>query len=86
MARSGAFDNETIVALAQKYQVSPAQLCLRWVLQHGLRPIPKSVTPSRMAENLDVYDFEIDEEDMAAIDALKNCGGSCHNPDTLDIY
>ena len=86
MARSGALANDTMLALSDKYQKTAAQICLRWVLQHGLRPIPKSVTPSRMAENLDIYDFELDAEDMAAIDALKDCGGSCHNPDTIELY
>ena len=86
MARSGALSNETLISLAEKYGKTPAQICLRWVLQHGLRPIPKSVTPSRMAENLDIYDFHIEEADMAAIDALENCGGSCHNPDTIELY
>ena len=75
-----------VTALAEKYGKTPAQICLRWVLQHGLRPIPKSVTPSRMAENLDIYDFHIEEADMAAIDALENCGGSCHDPDTIELY
>ena len=86
MARSGALSNETLISLAEKYGKTPAQICLRWVLQHGLRPIPKSVTPSRMAENLDIYDFIIEETDMTAIDALENCGGSCHNPDTIELY
>ena len=86
MARSGVLSNETLISLAEKYGKTPAQICLRWVLQHGLRPIPKSVTPSRMAENLDIYDFIIEETDMAAIDALENCGGSCHNPDTIELY
>ena len=86
MARSGALSNETLISLAEKYGKTPAQICLRWVLQHGLRPIPKSVTPSRMAENLDIYDFIIEATDMAAIDALENCGGSCHNPDTIELY
>lgn len=86
LARSGALSETTMRDLAQKYQKTPAQICLRWVLQHRLRPIPKSVTPSRMAENLDIYDFELEEKDVTAIDALKNCGGSCHNPDTIELY
>lgn len=86
LARSGALTNETVLSLAEKYRKTPAQICLRWVMQHGLRPIPKSVTPSRMAENLDLYDFDLDTEDMAAMDALENCGGSCHNPDTIELY
>lgn len=86
MARAGALSSDTLLFLAQKYQKTPAQICLRWVLQHGLRPIPKSITPSRMAENLDIYDFSLEEKDMASIDALKNCGGSCHNPDTIELY
>lgn len=46
-------------SIAAKYGKSAAQLCIRWCLQNGILPLPKSVTPSRIIENADVFDFEI---------------------------
>ncbi len=75
--------NETLIAIAAKYNKSVAQLCIRWCLQNGTIPLPKSVTPSRIIENTDVFDFVISDEDMATINAMEYCGGSGHNPDTV---
>jgi 2,5-diketo-D-gluconate reductase A len=58
------------VVLANSYGRSPAQIALRWEIQHGIVTIPKSATPSRIASNFDVFDFEITADDMAMIDAL----------------
>ncbi|MDX3537709.1 aldo/keto reductase [Streptomyces sp. MB09-01] len=59
-----------VVALAGKYGRSAAQVVLRWHLQQGNIVIPKSVTPARIRENLDVFDFELEAADVAALDAL----------------
>jgi 2,5-diketo-D-gluconate reductase A len=59
-----------IGAIAAEHGKTPAQVMLRWHLQEGRQVIPKSVTPSRIAENLDVFDFELTGEQLAAIDAL----------------
>ena len=59
-----------LVDLGEKYGRSPAQIALRWHVQHGVSPIPKSIRPERIVENLHVFDFELDPDDMAAIDAL----------------
>ena len=77
--------NETLKAIAAKYNKSVAQLCIRWCLQNEVLPLPKSVTPSRIVENANVFDFEISAEDMATINAMEYCGGSGHNPDTVDF-
>ena len=69
------FENETIAAIARKYGKTPAQVILRWHLDQGLIAIPKSVTPSRIRENLDVFDFKLDAEDMSAIERLDDAGG-----------
>ena len=70
----GALMGDPIVArVAAKHGVSPARVCVRWSLQHGFVPLPKSATPARIAENRDVSSFALDAEDMAALDALE-CG------------
>ncbi|MFG2681529.1 aldo/keto reductase [Streptomyces sp. NPDC048392] len=66
----GVLDVPAIVAIARKHGRTPAQVVLRWHLQLGNVVIPKSVTPSRIAENIDVFDFTLDTEDLAAISAL----------------
>ncbi|MEU7033215.1 MULTISPECIES: aldo/keto reductase [unclassified Streptomyces] len=66
----GLLEVPAIVAVAQKHGRTPAQVVLRWHLQTGNVVIPKSVTPSRIEENIDVFGFELDDEDMAAIAVL----------------
>jgi diketogulonate reductase-like aldo/keto reductase len=66
----GLLDVPAIVAIARKHGRTPAQVVLRWHLQLGNVVIPKSVTPSRIKENFDVFDFSLDEEDLGAISAL----------------
>ncbi|RDS65363.1 aldo/keto reductase [Streptomyces sp. M7] len=66
----GLLEVPAIVAIAQKHGRTPAQVVLRWHLQIGNVVIPKSVTPSRIKENIDVFDFSLDDEDLAAISAL----------------
>ncbi|MXM67974.1 aldo/keto reductase [Streptomyces sp. HUCO-GS316] len=66
----GLLEVPAIVAIAQKHGRSPAQVMLRWHLQLGNIVIPKSVTPSRIKENIEVFDFSLDAEDLAAISAL----------------
>ncbi|QGZ53179.1 MULTISPECIES: aldo/keto reductase [Streptomyces] len=66
----GLLEVPAVVAIAQKHGRTPAQVVLRWHLQTGNVVIPKSVTPSRIRENIDVFGFELDDEDMAGIAAL----------------
>lgn len=61
---------QTILRLAEKYQKTPAQIVLRWDLQHKVVTIPKSITPDRIAENAKLFDFELSSEDMQVLDAL----------------
>ncbi|MGM9988137.1 MAG: aldo/keto reductase [Bacillaceae bacterium] len=70
MRGGAALSDETIVALAKKYEKTPVQVILRWHIQSGIHPIPKSVTPSRIEENFNVFDFTLTAEEMAAMDAL----------------
>ncbi|MER6692519.1 aldo/keto reductase [Streptomyces minutiscleroticus] len=66
----GLLEVPAVVAVARKHGRTPAQIVLRWHLQLGNVVIPKSVTPSRIKENIDVFGFTLDDEDMAAIGAL----------------
>ena len=75
--------NETLQQIAEKYGKSVAQITLRWELQNGIIVIPKSTNPERIRQNLDVFDFVLNDEDMATIDALPFIGGSGHHPDTV---
>ncbi|MFF3490172.1 aldo/keto reductase [Streptomyces sp. NPDC002795] len=68
---NGVLDDEIVIALARKYDRSPAQIVLRWHLQLGNVVIPKSVTPSRIRENIAVFDFELAADDMAALAGLE---------------
>ncbi len=73
--------DENLGKIAAKYGKSTAQLCIRFALQSGVLPMPKSVTPSRIAQNAEVFDFEITAEDMAAIAATPTLGFSGYYPE-----
>lgn len=77
--------NPDLQEIASHYGKSVAQICIRWCIQHDVLPLPKSVTPSRIEENRNVFDFEINAEDMQRIDALENFGGSGLDPDEVDF-
>jgi diketogulonate reductase-like aldo/keto reductase len=77
------FEVEELKELAAKYNKSVAQVVLRWSLQHGYLPLPKSVTPSRIKENGEIFDFELSEEDVAFIDTLHGVAGLAANPDEV---
>ena len=85
LGRKDALDNEVLREIGAKYRKSAAQICVRWVMQHGILPLPKTVNPGRMAENADVFDFELTAEEMRTIDELENLGGQCALPDEVDF-
>ena len=76
------FEVPEMKALAEKYGKSIAQICIRWSLQRGYLPLPKSVTPSRIKENTQVFDFELEAADVQLIADLKGCVGYSSDPDT----
>ncbi|KAK7685357.1 hypothetical protein QCA50_011721 [Cerrena zonata] len=69
----GKMDDPVIVDIAKKHNKEPAQVLLRWSLQHGLIPLVRSSNPARILSNSQVYDFALDEDDMKRLDAL-DCG------------
>ena len=68
--RSAPFDQQPVVRAAEAHGVTPAQAILRWHLQLGALPLPKSATPERQRQNLAVFGFELDDHEMAAITSL----------------
>ena len=66
--------DKTLADIAKKYNKSVAQVCLRFVLQSGLNVLTKSVTPARIVENAQIFDFELTAEDMAVISAMPEVG------------
>lgn len=83
--RGRIFGDPLIQKLCAKYDATPAQICLRYALQKGVIPLPKSSTPERMRENQNVFLFEMSEEDMYRIDSLPQIGWSGEHPDREKI-
>ena len=75
LAQGKAVQEKVIQELARKHGKTPAQITLRWHLQSDLIVIPKSVTPARIRENIDVFDFELSRADMDAIDGIVEARG-----------
>ncbi|KOG43091.1 aldo/keto reductase [Streptomyces resistomycificus] len=81
----GLLEVPAIVAIARKHERTPAQVVLRWHLELGNVVIPKSVTPSRIKENIEVFDFSLDAEDLAAISALNEDRRLGPDPATFEL-
>ena len=80
-----SFDDPTLLEIARQYGKSPAQVMLRWHVQEGRSAIPKSVKAARIAENFDVFDFELTGEQIEAIDALETGVRGGPEPDTVTL-
>ena len=77
------FTSPVMKSLAEKYNKSIGQLCLRWCLQMGFVSLPKSANPMRIKSNTEIFDFEISKEDMDIISGLKGCCGEAPDPDNI---
>lgn len=84
LGRGKVLNHPALVALGEKYGRTSAQVILRWELQHGVVPMPKSVHEDRIESNKNVFNFELSEEDMKVIDQLECDGCSHHHPDRVD--
>ncbi len=78
-------NNELLKEIAGRYNASVAQLCIKFCLQTGTLPLPKSVTPANISSNLDTDHFHISDEDMQRIAQMGEAGFSGLNPDTVDF-
>lgn len=83
LVRGRRMDHPVIRAIAKERGRTPAQVLIRWGLQHGLVVIPKSVRPDRIAENARVFDFELTSKDMERLDALDERSHVAWNPESL---
>lgn len=84
LARGRLLNDPTLIQIGHQYGKSPAQVIIRWHLQHRLVVIPKSVTPERIRLNIDVSDFELTVEDMMKIDAMNRDERTGTNPEKFD--
>lgn len=81
LCRGRAFGNHVLESIAAKHGKTQAQVLVRWCLDKGVLPLPKSVTPSRIRENIDVFDFALSADEIAAIETIEGVGRIGSNPD-----
>lgn len=86
MGSGAIFQNQTVKEIAEKYKKSIAHICIRWCMQHDVIPLPKSVTPSSIKDNMNVFDFQLEQEDMDKIDRMEQAGYSGNDPDTFHVF
>ena len=84
-SHGSTLDDPVIGEIATGNGKTPAQVMLRWGVQHGRSVIPKSTKPSRIAENIDVFDFELSDDDIAAIDVLDTGRRGGPEPDAITL-
>ena len=84
LGRGNVLDNPLLKSIAANHGKSVAQVVIRWVMQTGVLPLVKSVTPSRIKENVDVFDFELSQQEMLEIASMKDDRIGA-DPDTCDF-
>lgn len=85
LMNAAVLDNATLKTIASKYNKTTAQIILRWQIQTNIVTIPKSMTPSRIAENAQIFDFELDGEDILLIENLNENGHYGPDPESFDF-
>lgn len=86
LMRGAAFDDPTLIALSAKLGHSIAQISIRWCLQKGVLPLPKSVHLDRMTSNKEVFDFALSDEDVSLLDAMNTTTNYVFHPDKNDEW
>ena len=81
IGRRRVMEEPLVTSLAEKYGVSPARICLKYAVERGVMPIPKASTAERMKENLDLYSFEMEKEDIYRLTTMPQAGWSGEHPD-----
>lgn len=81
LGSGSVLQNNELKRIANKYNKTTAQICIRWLLQKHIIPLPKSTHEDYIISNADVFNFDINDEDMKAIDELPYCGGMRFDPD-----
>lgn len=85
LGRTRVLQDGLILELAEKYNVSPAQICLRFAIQKNVMPLPKASSLKRMKENQDIFNFEIEAEDIYRLETMPQTGWSGEHPDRKRI-
>lgn len=80
LARGKVFDNELLKSIAEKHNKSVSQICLRWCIEHDTITIPKSTTPERIEDNINIFDFELSPEEIKQINEIPEMGFSGELP------
>lgn len=86
IGRSRVLKDPLVCELAAKYRVSPAQICLKFAVQRGIVPLPKSSLPERMKQNMDLFSFEMEQEDIWRLATMPQSGWSGEHPDQERVY
>lgn len=86
IGRQRVLQEPLVLELAEKYHVTPAQICLKFSVQRGIIPIPKASTAERMKQNLDVFSFELEKEDLYRLETMPQAGWSGEHPDRERVY
>ena len=86
IGRSRILKDPLVCELAAKYRVSPAQICLKFAVQRGIVPLPKSSSPERMKQNMDLFSFEMEQEDIWRLATMPQSGWSGEHPDQERVF
>ncbi|MCL1934901.1 MAG: aldo/keto reductase [Defluviitaleaceae bacterium] len=84
-SKNNLLQNEILISIGEKYKKSPAQIILRWNIDLGIVTIPKSVTPSRIKENFEIFDFELTKEEILKIDSINKDKRVGADPDNFSF-
>ena len=85
IAKGKAFEIPVVKEVAARHGKTPAQVLIRWCMEKGVIPLPKSVTPSRIEENFDVFDFTLSARDVELLDGITEVGRLGSHPDSCNF-